>query len=114
MHTIDISKVKVPGTQWAEVADALGKTIGDLVDKRILEDEDTNTSDFDSDDWIKILQNNDGVLTQPIAINGKKTVQIVNPPDVMNFFGVESAGIEKTMHTEEPNIKPKTDDESFK
>ena len=114
VHRVDISKVKVPGTQWAEVADAIGKTIGDLVDKRILEDDNTDTSDFDSDDWIKILQNNDEVLTQPIAINGKKTMQIKNPPDVMNFFGVESAGIEKTMHTEKPNIKPKTEDENFK
>ena len=114
VHTVDISKVKVPGTQWAEVADAMNMSIGDLVDKRILEDDGTDTSNFDSDDWIKILQNNDGVLTQPIAIHGKETRQIENPPDVMNFFGVESAGIEKTMHTEEPNIEQKTDDENFK
>tara|TARA_R100001369_G_scaffold14731_1_gene29443 strand:+ start:10456 stop:10914 length:459 start_codon:yes stop_codon:yes gene_type:complete len=114
VHTVDISKVKVPGTQWVELAEATGKSVGDFVDKRILEDEGTDTSDFDTDDWIKILQNNHEVLTQPIAINGKKTEQIENPPDVMNFFGVESAGIEKTMHTEKPNIEPKTDDESFK
>ncbi|RFN58223.1 arsenate reductase family protein [Marixanthomonas ophiurae] len=114
IEAVDISKVKVTGTQWVELAKAMGKEVGDLVDKRKMEDKDTNTSEFDTDDWIKILQNNNEVLTQPIAINGKKTEQIENPPDVMNFFGVESAGIEKTMHTDKPNIEPKTEDENFK
>mgnify|MGYP003635436511 CR=1 FL=1 len=114
IEAIDISKVKVTGTQWVELAKAMGKEVGDLVDKRKMEDKDTNTSEFGTDDWIKILQNNNEVLTQPIAINGKRTEQIENPPDVMNFFGVESAGIEKTMHTEKPNIAPKTEDENFK
>ncbi|PVW13207.1 arsenate reductase family protein [Marixanthomonas spongiae] len=114
VEAVDISKVKVTGTQWVELAKAMGKSVGDLVDKRIMEEKGTDTSDFDTDDWIKILQNNNEVLTQPIAIKGEKTMQIENPPNIMNFFGVESAGIEKTMHTEKPNIEPKTEDENFK
>jgi arsenate reductase-like glutaredoxin family protein len=108
---IDIAKTKVTGTQWAEIADMLGCKIGDLVDKRVVKVEDT--SGFTSEDWIKILQNDNEVLTQPIAINGDKIKQIANPPEVLNFFGVESAGIEKTMHTDKPNIDNTTNGENF-
>lgn len=112
IHTIDIAKTEVTGTQWAEIADKLGCKIGDLIDKRVAKVEDI--SEFTSDDWIKILQNNAEVLTQPIAIKGDKIRQIENPPNIMNFFDVESAGIEKTMHTEKPIISSKTEDENFK
>lgn len=62
---------------------------------------------------MKILQNNDQVLSHPIAINGKSTKQIANATDVLQFFGVDSAGLEKTMHTEDPTIKSTTNNEDF-
>jgi arsenate reductase-like glutaredoxin family protein len=113
INTIDIAKTKVTGTQWAEIADDLGVKIGDLVDKRVL-DEKTDYSNFDSDDWIKVLQNNNEVLTQPIAIKGKRVQQIENPPNIMEFFDVDSAGLKKTMHTDDPTIEPTTNGEDFK
>jgi len=111
IQTIDIAKVKVTGTQWAEIAVSLGKKVGDLVDKRMVKAE--NTSEFTSEDWIKILQNNNEVLTQPIAINGTRTQQIVNPSEVMTFFGVESAGLEKNYDEEDPVIENTTKNEKF-
>jgi hypothetical protein len=84
-----------------------------LVDKRVL-DEKTDYSNFDSDDWIKVLQNNNEVLTQPIAIKGKRVQQIENPPNIMEFFDVDSAGLKKTMHTDDPTIEPTTNGEDFK
>ena len=39
---IDISKTKVSDTQWVEIAEALGVKVGDLLDKRKLEDVDTS------------------------------------------------------------------------
>ena len=113
INTIDIAKVKVTGTQWVEIADDLGKKVEDLIDKRVLDDK-TDRSNFSTDDWIKVLHNNNEVLTQPIAIQGERIKQIENPPNIMDFFNVDSAGLKKTMHTEDPTIKPTTDDEDYK
>jgi arsenate reductase-like glutaredoxin family protein len=109
---IDISKTKVADTVWAEIAEAMNCKIGDLVDKRKVEADDT--SEFSSNDWLKILQNNDEVLSYPIAINGNKTRQIKNATDVLEFFGVDSAGLKKTMLTDDPTISRTTNGEKFK
>lgn len=101
---IDISKTKVSDSQWVELAEAMHKKVGDLIDKRKVEAD--NTNEFNTTDWLKILQKNPDVLQHPIAINGDKTVQLENGPDVLAFFGVDSAGMEKTFHTEDPVIKP--------
>ncbi len=114
IHTIDIAKVKVTGTQWAEIADGLNVKVGDLVDKRVLKEEDKDRSDYNTEDWVKILQNNNEVLTKPIAINGEKMKQIENPTEIMEFFNVNSAGLKKTMHTDDPTIESTTKDEKFK
>ncbi|MBT0608678.1 arsenate reductase family protein [Aequorivita echinoideorum] len=110
---IDIAKTKVSDTQWAEIADALGVKIGDLVDKRELDLKTEDTSEFDSNDWLKIIQNNDFVISKPIAIRGQRTKQISNPPEIMEFFDVDSAGLKKTNYNEEPTIERTTDNEDF-
>lgn len=114
LQLIDIAEVKMTGTQWAEIADMLGKSIGDLVDKRVMNEDVETVEKYDDNDWIKILQHNDEVLSQPIAINGDEIMQVIHPADVLNFFSVDSAGLKKTMHTEEPTIKPTTKGERFK
>lgn len=101
---IDISKTKIADSQWVEIASALQVTVGDLVDKRKVDAE--NTSEFDTDDWLKILQKKPDVLQHPIVINGSKTAQLDNGPEILKFFGVDSAGLEKTFHTEDPVITP--------
>ncbi len=111
LNAIDISKTKVSDTQWTEIAKALNCTVGDLIDKRLVKDGDT--SNYGTNDWLKILQNNDEVLSHPIAIKGTKTKQIANGPDVLKFFDVDSAGIEKTFHTEDPTIEKTTNGEGF-
>jgi arsenate reductase-like glutaredoxin family protein len=111
LNAIDISQTKISDTQWTEIAEALNCKVGDLIDKRLVKVEDT--SDYGTNDWLKILQNNDEVLSHPIAINGNRTKQITQGPDVLKFFNVDSAGIEKTMHTEDPIIKKTTGDEDY-
>ncbi len=108
---IDIAKTKVADTEWAELAEKMGCKVGDLIDKRLVDVEDT--SEFSTDDWLKILQHNDKVLSHPIAINGNRTRQIDNASEVLRFFGVDSAGLEKTMYTEEPTTENKTKGENF-
>ena len=42
------------------------------------------------DDWIKVLQKNPSVVTQPILVNGNKAMQVNTPSDVMVFLDEES------------------------
>jgi arsenate reductase-like glutaredoxin family protein len=110
--TVDIAKTKVADTVWVELAHRLGVKVGDLIDKRMVESHET--SDFGTNDWLKILQNNNEVLSYPIAVNGDHIAQIKNAPDIMEFFGVDSAGLKKTFNSEPPVIKNTTKKERFK
>lgn len=111
---IDLAKTKVADTQWAEIADALGVKIGDLVDKRELDIDDESTANFNSTDWLKIIQNDDTVISRPIAIMGKRTMQINNPTEIMEFFEVDSAGLEQSPSDDTfPDIERTTEDEKF-
>ncbi len=111
---IDLAKTKVSDTQWAEIAKTLGVKIGDLVDKRELDLSEESTAGFSSNDWLKIIQKNDSVISRPIAIKGKRTKQIVNPPEIMEFFAVDSAGLEQSpMDGEDPDIESTTEGENF-
>ena len=104
---IDLAKSKVGDTQWAEIADALGVKIGDLVDTRELDLDFESTSQFGSNDWLKIIQNNDFVISKPIAIMGDRTMQIDNPTEILEFFSVDSAGLEQSPSNETPpDIEP--------
>ena len=101
-------------TLWAEIADALGVGIGDLVDKRQMDIEVESTAEFDSNDWLKIIQNNDSVISKPIAIKGNRTKQIDNPPEIMEFFEVDSAGLEQSPSNDTPpDIERTTGNENF-
>lgn len=111
---IDISKTKVSDTQWVEIADALGVKVGDLVDKRELDLSTESTAEYGSNDWIKIIQKNDAVISRPIAIKGNRTKQISNPPEIMEFFEVDSAGLEQSpLNDTEPDVERTTDKENF-
>ncbi|WP_421812949.1 arsenate reductase family protein [Flagellimonas sp.] len=89
---IDLSKTKVTGTQWTELAKLLGKPIKDLIN--------TEHPDFmtkygkkpdlqDDEDWLKVMENNPKVITQPILVNGDQAVQIDTPSEVMRFLEEE-------------------------
>ncbi|MCB0464906.1 MAG: hypothetical protein KDC78_04410 [Aequorivita sp.] len=111
---IDIAKTKVSDTQWAEIAQTLGVKVGDLVDKRELDLSAENTAEFSSNDWIKIIQKNDSVISRPIAIKGQRTKQIDNPPEILEFFQVDSAGLEQSPSNDaEPDIERTDEDETF-
>lgn len=111
---IDLAKTKVSDTQWAEIADSLGVKIGDLVDKRTLDIDVQSTAEFDSNDWLKIIQKNDSVISRPIAIKGKRTKQIGNPTEIMEFFEVDSAGLEQSPSNDtQPDIERTTEKENF-
>lgn len=90
---VDLSKTKVTGTQWAELADLLGIPIKDLINTEHPDFIKLYGKDNDlegDDDWIKVLQKNPSVVTQPILVNGNKAMQVNTPSDVMVFLDEES------------------------
>lgn len=94
---IDVSRTKVTGTQWVELAKGLGLRVADLINK-----EHPNfvniygeNVDLDTNDWIKVLDNNPEVLTNPIAIVGTKYVQLQSQSDVVKFLEPDSKDIKE-------------------
>lgn len=111
---IDLAKTKVADTVWVEIATALGVKVGDLVDKRELDIDSKTTEDFGTNDWLKIIQNNDSAISRPIAIKGKRTMQIDNPTEILEFFEVDSAGLQQSpMDEKDLDIERTTENEDF-
>jgi len=111
---IDISKTKISDTQWVELAKALNKRVGDLLNKSLLKMEIKDTEEFDDHDWIKIIQKNDEALSDAIVIKGEITKQINNPSAIMEFFQPDSAGMEQSPSDNNSlDIERTTEDEKF-
>ncbi|TYB77499.1 hypothetical protein ES677_00120 [Bizionia gelidisalsuginis] len=96
VHAIDISKTKVTGTQWATIADNLNLSIGDLInnDHPDFTKNYDKTSSFDSEDWIKVLNNNPDTLKCPIIIVDKTYSLLKSPSDFLKHIESDSAGID--------------------
>ena len=86
---IDLSKTKVTGTQWTELAKLLGKPTKDLINTEhpdFIKKYGKNPELPDDEDWLKLMENNPKVVTQPILVNGDQAVQIDTPSEVMQFI----------------------------
>jgi arsenate reductase-like glutaredoxin family protein len=113
LHIIDISKETLGDSIWAELADNMNVAVGDLFSLKYADVDHDENSDFDADDWLKIVGKNPEVLQQPIVVNGDKVKQISRETEALEFFGVDSAGLEKTFGHEDPTTKPTSNGETF-
>ncbi|EAS19737.1 hypothetical protein BBFL7_00283 [Flavobacteria bacterium BBFL7] len=97
-HTVDISKTKVTGTVWAEVAEKLSITVHGLIDTdhSSFENRYGKEKELSADDTIKILQNDPEMLIFPILIKGDNAQVIKNYSEVTRFHDADSIGIDKT------------------
>ncbi len=89
---VNLDKVKVTGTQWAEIAKLLGKPIKELINTEhpdFINNYGKKPNLHSDEDWLKVMENNPKVVTQPILINGDKAVQIDTPSEVMAFLEEE-------------------------
>ncbi len=89
---IDLSKTKVTGTQWTELAERLGKPIKELINTEhpdFINDYGKTHNLKSEEDWLKVLENNPKVVTQPILVHGEKSVQIDTPSEVLVFLEEE-------------------------
>lgn len=96
--TIDISKTNVTGTQWAELADGLGKKISELVNTKHPDFKDVygeDTIDLDDDGWLKILNKYPSFLKNAIVIKGEEYIELTSASDFKQYMDPDSAGIEK-------------------
>lgn len=91
---IDVSKTKITGTQWVEIASGLGLEVNQLIDTDhpdFINQYGTKVKIDDQHDWLKILEKNPSVLQRPIIVNGTTFIQIVKPPDVKVFLEREES-----------------------
>ncbi|WP_422859542.1 arsenate reductase family protein [Flagellimonas sp. S174] len=98
MKIVDLSKEKLTGTQWSEVADGLGKRVQDLVNQNhqdFVEQYGTENPDLDEHDWITVLTNSPKVLSRPILINGDTFHEIERISQFSQLMDSDSAGLEK-------------------
>ncbi|QDO93894.1 hypothetical protein FNB79_07820 [Formosa sediminum] len=98
LASIDISKTKVTGTQWADLASKLDIKIADLIDQEhtdFIKNFGDKGALLSSEDWIKVLQNQPEVLKGCIVINGKESLIITNPSDLTKYLESNSAGIDE-------------------
>lgn len=86
---VNLNKVKVTATQWTELAKLLGKPIKELINTAhpdFINNYGKNPDLHSDEDWLKVMENNPKVVTQPILVNGDKAVQIDSPSEVMVFL----------------------------
>lgn len=92
---IDVSKDKVAGTTWTEIADVMNLRVRDLIhtDHATFENKYGKNSNIDCDGAIKVLQKDPEMLIFPIAIEGKKAREIKLYNEIIEFYDVDTAGI---------------------
>ena len=114
IKTTDISKDKFGDTIWVEISKML-----DLDFKEILSPEHPDVpnefkdGNFDTNGWLKILKKNPILLQNAIAVNGERAKLIKSRADILEFYGVDSAGLEQCPEEGEPDIASNTENETF-
>jgi arsenate reductase-like glutaredoxin family protein len=90
--TIDISKTKVTGTQWLEIADKLNVPISALVNQEhpdFVQNYGDKQVNLEQNDWLKLLEKHPIIIKCPIVINGNQFLQIKNPSDFAKYLDQE-------------------------
>ena len=96
VEEIDLLKTPLTGTQIVELADRLqlhapgrpGRPAGGATEvnqehpsyKRHFE-----PHEFSTEDWIKLIRKNPGVMKQPIALRGSLTILVETPSDIIKI-----------------------------
>ena len=114
IRTVDISRDNLGDAVWVEITDLLGIPFGELLATDHPDTPDMfRNGDFDTNGWLKVLKKNPVLLQDPIAINGNKAVVIKSRADILSFYDVDSAGLEQSPSSGEPDISSTTEGETF-
>ena len=109
---IDIKKNMPSTTHWQELIEALKINPEELMDFSRIENISENSS-FNLDDYVKIIENNPTAFKGAIIINGANTVHIKTVTKVLEYFDVDSAGIKKTLHSQDTTTSKTTHKDKF-
>lgn len=82
VRVIDIDKEKISNTIWVEISKLVKKPFHKLFFKKKINHE----TNYNTDDWIKIIQNNPSMLMYPIMISDERALQIKKRVDLFSFF----------------------------
>ena len=110
VKAVDITKEKLGDTIWVELAENLDLAFNQIF---TIENNFRDTANYNTDDWLKIINKNPELLQKPIAVNGKEVSQIQHRSEILKFFGVDSAGLKKGFSHESPTISSTTENEKF-
>lgn len=114
ISVIDIAKDELGDTAWTEIAQILGLDFGDILSPVHPDAPDGfENGSFDTTDWLKILGKNPGLLQNAIAINGGRAKLIASRSDILEFYGVDSAGLEQSPQSGPPDTSSNTEEEKF-
>ncbi|MFS4418231.1 arsenate reductase family protein [Maribacter sp. 2307ULW6-5] len=111
---LNINKSPLADTVWTSLAEDLQVPLGALFAASHPDVPDFgDTSKFSTEDWLKLINEHPELLQRPIVVHNGKTAQLANRSQILRFFGVDSAGLKKTMSHEEPTTQATTDNEKF-
>ncbi len=83
---LDLTKDNLTSTQLMEIANKLGVSVGDLVDRQSdMYKEKFNGMDFDDNNWLTLLTQNPELLRTPIVFNGERGMIVESGRDVIKF-----------------------------
>lgn len=111
IFTIDIDKTMLTDTQWHDIAHKLGISLEEIMHVNTIKE--FNKGKYSEEGLVKILANNPEALKGAILLEGDRILHVTLYTEVLKFFNVDSAGLDKTMYTEDPVITSKTKDENF-
>ncbi|MFD0798353.1 arsenate reductase family protein [Maribacter chungangensis] len=109
IHAVDISKTDLTGTQWAELANGLGKNISDLINTDhpdFIKLYGNQNPEMEEHDWLKILEKELHLLKHPIVVFGERYLEIKSAAGFKKYLEPDSAGLKK-----QPLSKQFTDDD---
>ena len=96
LRAIDVTKEKVTGTLYTELADLLGIEVKDIIptDHSSFVEKHGEKVSLDNDGAIKILQKEPDMLIYPIAVRGKKAIIAKLYGDITQLFNSDTAAVD--------------------
>lgn len=96
---IDVSRTKVTGTQWSELADKLQIPIKKLIDVEhpdFINEFGADPINLKPNDWLKLIDKNPKLFQLPILIFGETYHQLTSGADFKKYLDTESSEIKKS------------------
>jgi arsenate reductase-like glutaredoxin family protein len=89
---INLAEVKLTETQWAEISRLLDKDPSELIntDHPFVKEKLSEHPELDENQALKILVHDPQVLMHPIAMRGKKVIEVKGINDIMKLQEMDS------------------------